>query len=255
MKRKVDASTPSVRALAVLEAILADDLPASLTHIAERCGLPMPTVHRLLMQLEEAGWARREPGGRRFGIGARLSPLAMRVLANFGEAAARRAILERLVKQTGETCNLAMIDRRAVVYVDRVESAWPLRLTFRAGARVPLHCTASGKLLLALMPAPKRGRMLDHMDFERHTATTITAPGVLDAELKRIRARRVGTDNEEFVAGLLCLAVPVSLDGGRSFAAVSLQAPLARMTMERAMAFVPALERAATDLERTFVEP
>jgi DNA-binding IclR family transcriptional regulator len=202
--------------------------------------------------MEDAGWARREPGGKRFGIGARLTPLAIRALAYFGEAGARRAILERLVRQTGETCNLAMIDRRMAVYVDRVESASPLRLTFRAGARVPLHCTASGKLLLALMPAAKRTRMLEGAELERHTDNTITSRAALDAEVKRIRARHVGTDDEEFVAGLLCLAVPVPLDGGSSFAAISLQAPVARMTLERAMAHVPALERAAAELSRTF---
>lgn len=252
MKRKVDANLPTLRALAVLEALVADDAPASLSQVAERCKLPVPTVHRLLEQLQDAGWARREPGGKRFDIGGRLSPLALKALSHFGEAGVRRTILERLVKQTGETCNLAMIDRRRVVYVDRVEAGWPLRLTFRAGARVPLHCTACGKLLLSLMTAAKRARMLEQADLERHTANTITARGALDTELKRVRTRRLGTDNEEYMEGLLCIAVPVPLEGGKSFAAVSLQAPLARMTLERAVAHVPALERAAADLARTF---
>ncbi|MGZ5079428.1 MAG: IclR family transcriptional regulator [Usitatibacter sp.] len=252
MRRKVDRITPSVRALAILEAIVAEEHPASLTEIAARSGLPPPTAHRLLAQLESAGWARREPGGKRFGIGARLSPLALRALTHSGEAATRRAILERLVVETRETCNLTMVDRGAVVYVDRVESAWPLRLTFRSGARVPLHCTASGKLLLALMPAAKRERLLTNLGFERHTANTITDRRALEADLKRIRRRRVGVDNEEFVTGLLCVAVPVPIDEGQSFAAVAIQAPVARMTLEQAMAQLPALERAAADLAQTF---
>jgi IclR family transcriptional regulator, acetate operon repressor len=252
MKRKVDANLPTLRALAVLEAIVADDHPASLSEVSERTRLPAPTVHRLLLQLQDAGWARREPGGKRFGIGARLSPLAMKALSHFGEAGVRRTILERLVKQTGETCNLAMIDRRRVVYVDRVEAGWPLRLTFRAGQRLPLHCTACGKLMLSLMTAARRARLLEHGDLERHTPNTITARAALETELKRIRTRRVGTDSEEFMDGLLCIAVPVPLEGGKSFAAVSLQAPIARMTLERAVAHVPALERAAADLAGTF---
>jgi DNA-binding IclR family transcriptional regulator len=252
MKRKGDARAPALRALEVLEAVVAGDGPASLTEIATRCQLPMASAHRLLAQLQDAGWARREPGGRRFDVGSRATPLAMRVLSKFGEAGARRAILERLVKQCGETCNLSMVDRRMVLYVERVESASPLRLAFRAGTRVPLHCTASGKLLLALMPAAKRARVLDGADLERHTANTIGTRAALEAELKRVRTRRVGTDNEEYVTGLLCLAVPVAIDGVQAFAALTLQAPIARMALERAMAHVPALERAAAELARTF---
>jgi DNA-binding IclR family transcriptional regulator len=253
MRRKVDRITPSARALSILEAIVAEERPASLTEIAERSQLPTPTAHRLLAQLESTGWARREPGGKRFGIGSRLSAFALRSLSQCGEASTRRAILERLVVETGETCNLTMIDRGAVVYVDRIESSWPLRLTFRSGTRVPLHCTASGKLLLALMPAAKRTRLLSNLGFERLTANTLTDRRKLEAELTRIRRRRMAVDNEEFVAGLVCIAVPVPLDEGRSFAAVALQAPIARMTLDQAMAQRGALERAAAALAATFV--
>jgi IclR family transcriptional regulator, acetate operon repressor len=252
MRRKVDLSTPSVRALGILEAIVEHDGPATLSEIAGRAALPAPTAHRLLAQLESAGWARREPAGKRFGTGARLAHLALRTLAHSGDAGTRRAILERLVRETGETCNIAMADRGAAVYVDRVESPSPLRLTFRAGTRVPLHCTASGKLLLALMPAAKRARLISHLDLQALTHNTITTRGTLEAHLKRTRKSRIGVDNEEFIAGLVCVAVPVAIDEGRSFAAVSLQAPIARMTLEQALERVPALQRAAADLARSF---
>jgi DNA-binding IclR family transcriptional regulator len=71
--------------------------------------------------------------------------------------AARHAILARVVEGIGETCNFTMLDGGEVIYLDRVEAAWPLRMNLSSGSRVPLHCTASGKLLLALQPKV-RGR-------------------------------------------------------------------------------------------------
>jgi DNA-binding IclR family transcriptional regulator len=132
-----------------------------------------------------------------------------------------------------------------VVYLDRVEAAWPLRMTLSPGSHVPLHCTASGKLLLALLPKAARTRLIAHLALTRYTDTTITDGERLAAELAQIRADGFATDNEEYHAGLVCVAVPVVDAKRRACAAIAVQALASRMPLQRALAHLPDLRAAA----------
>lgn len=252
MARKLDQSAASVRAFAVLDALVDDDGPVTLAELAGRVALPKPTVHRLLAQLETAQLVSREPEGRRFGVGPRLSQLALRVMTNSTVRGVRHAILQGLVDELGETCNLTMLDGAQIVYLDRVETPSPLRVNLQPGSTVPLHCTASGKLLLALLPAPRRGRLVAQMRLERQTENTLVDRAALEQELRRVRRDKVGVDAEEFVTGLVCVAVPIAGKDGRAIAAVAVQAPAARMPLERALGHVPRLRVAAAALAKSF---
>ncbi|MBM3368986.1 MAG: IclR family transcriptional regulator [Betaproteobacteria bacterium] len=254
MARKHDQSAASVRAFAVLDALVDDDGPVTLATLAGRVALPKPTVHRLLAQLETAQLVSRELEGRRFGVGPRLSRLALRVLTNSTVRGARHAILQCLVDDLGETCNLTMLDGASIVYVDRVETPSPLRVNLQPGSTVPLHCTASGKLLLALLPGPRRGRLLAQLRLERQTENTLVDRSALEDELKRVRRDKVGVDAEEFVTGLVCVAVPIFDTDDRAIAAVAVQAPVARMPLPRALEHVPRLQRAAGQLAASFAQ-
>ncbi len=252
MARKLDQSAASVRAFAVLDALARDDGPVTLVELAERVALPKPTVHRLLAQLEAAQLVVREPEARRFAVGPRLSRLALHVLTNSTHRGARHAILQGLVDELGETCNLTMLDGAQIVYLDRVETPSPLRVNLQPGSRVPLHCTASGKLLLGLLPAARRARLVAQMRLDRHTANTLASRAALDEELKRVRREKLGTDAEEFVTGLVCVAVPILAQDGHAIAAVAVQAPAARMPLQRALEHAPRLRTAALALARSF---
>src|SRR3990172_2982776 len=152
MPQKEDRTPATLRAFAVLEALAAADQPATLARLVESCKLPKPTVYRMLAMLEQAGLVWREPASRGYTPGPRLAALGRDVMLNGSLRAERHSILARLVEVIGETCNFTMLDGAEVVYLDRVEAAWPLRVTLSPGSHVPLHCTASGKLLLALLP-------------------------------------------------------------------------------------------------------
>jgi len=254
MARKLDHAAASVRAFALLDALAQNDGPVTLASLAQRVRLPKPTVHRLLGQLAGAELVGREPEGRRFTVGPRLSALALRVLANSTYRGARRAILQGLVDELGETCNLTMLEGAQVVYLDRVETPSPLRVNLQPGSKVPLHCTASGKLLLALLPAARRARLMAHLRLERHTPCSLAERSALEAHLKRVRRERVGTDAEEFITGLVCVAVPMLWRDGRAIGAVAMQAPVARMPLPRALEHVPTLQRAAGELAATFAQ-
>jgi DNA-binding IclR family transcriptional regulator len=246
MPRKEDSIPATLRAVSVLEALAAAERPAALAELTGMVRLPKPTLYRMLGMLQSAGLVMREPGARRYAPGPRLALLGRNVMLNASLRAGRRAILARLVEEIGETCNFTMLDGAEVIYVDRVEAAWPLRMNLTSGSRVPLHCTASGKLLLALLPKASRERLAAELALTRYTDTTITDCKRLTAELSRIRADRYATDNEEYHAGLVCVAVPVIDARKRACAALAVQAPVSRMPLERALGYLATLRRAAS---------
>ncbi|MEP7063702.1 MAG: IclR family transcriptional regulator [Betaproteobacteria bacterium] len=254
MTRKIDRAPPLLRAFALLEHVAHAQGAVSLQEMTEAAALPKPTVYRMLNVLEQAGLVAREPDGRRVVAGPRLARLALDVLMNDLVRAPRHAILQRLAGEVGETVNMTMLEKSEVVYIDRVESAWPLRMALQPGSRVPLHCTASGKLLLALLPTVRRRRVIAELQLVRHTDNTITDRRRLEAELAAIRRAGLATDNEEYLTGVVCVAVPVVTDGGQVVACVAVHAPVARMTLARALALAPALRRAAGALGASFTE-
>lgn len=237
--------------MAVLEFVAESERPVTLADVIDGTGFPKPTAHRILALLERERLLQREPDGKRYVAGPRLSSLAFDTLRNTSTRGPRHAILQALVDEIGETCNLTMLDGNEIVYLDRVEAQWPLRMVLQPGSRVPLHCTASGKLFLSLMPAQRRRQFLHGAPLRRHTHNTFTNPERLEKELERIRADMVGTDDEEFLAGLTAVAVPVLDRQGRICATVAVHAPTVRMNMDQARQHVPALRRAAAALAKT----
>jgi len=165
--------------------------------------------------------------------------------------APRHAILEALSHQIGETCNFGVMTDSHVVYLDRVESSWPLGLRFEPGSHVPLHCTSMGKLFLSLLPQQKRSSLLRAIPLYRYTENTITDVARLETELRKVEAMQVSIDNQEFLAGVVCVAVPVSNAGGQPIAAIALSAPVARMSLQQGLQHVQLLQAAAQRLAET----
>lgn len=245
---------PTVKAVAILEAMATVRRPLGVTEVGVLLGLPKPTAHRIVRMLESEGLLQREPGSRRFVPGARLVRLGLGVVAASMLSAPRHAILEALSQKIGETCNFGVMADSHVVYLDRVESAWPFGLRFERGSRVPLHCTSMGKLFLSLMPAKKCALLLRSMPLYRYTENTITDAARLEAELENIRSAEVSTDNQEFLAGVVCVAVPVRDTNKQPVAALAVSAPLARMTLQQGLQHVPLLQAAAEQLTVTIDE-
>ena len=245
---------PTVKAVAILEAMATVRRPLGVTEVGVLLGLPKPTAHRIVRMLESEGLLQREPGSRRFVPGARLVRLGLGVVAASMLSAPRHAILEALSQKIGETCNFGVMADNHVVYLDRVESAWPFGLRFEPGSHVPLHCTSMGKLFLSLMPAKKCALLLRSIPLYRYTENTITDAARLEAELENIRSAEVSTDNQEFLAGVVCVAVPVRDNNKQPVAALAVSAPLARMTLQQGLQHVPLLQAAAEQLTLTIDE-
>lgn len=247
------ADTPTLRAFALLEHLVNSDRPVTLAEIVQDFAAPKASLHRMLSALEAGGLVIREPGQKNaYAIGPRLSQLGLGVVMHASGRRVRHAILSRLVSDLGETCNLTMLHETEVLYLDRVEAPWPLRLDLKTGSRVPAYCTASGKLLLAMLPREQRAALVRTMKLERYTANTITDAELLEAELDRAAHKRIGIDNEEFVAGIVCVSAPVVGKNGECIAAIAVHAPVSRAPLSRALEFVPRLQQAADELAKTF---
>ncbi len=239
-----------MRLFSLLEVIASKDQLFSLQALVEHTGLPKPTLHRMLQQLEGAGLLQREADGRHYSTATRLRRLAENLLLNDSHHGARHAVLRQLVAQVGESCNITALSGSEVVYLDRVETAAPLRFYLHAGSRVPVHCSASGKVMLAQMSPAQRRRLLVHAPLEKYTANTTTGVAQLERVFQRVRRDGYALDEEEFLPGLLCIAVPVPRQQGRSNLCIAIQAPSVRLSAEKARKWLPALHGAALALSR-----
>ena len=245
----------NLRPLLILEAVSRAGSPVTPTAVnaalaLDGLALPKPTIHRLFSTLEEEGFLQREIDGRSYSPGRRMNRLAVETVAAVRVRGARMAVLTAVAERIGETCNLAIPDRDAMVYLDRVETKWPLRIQLPIGTRVPLHCTASGKMYLSSLEAARRDRMVDHSRLEGRTERSIRDPETLRRELAEIAERGYATDDEEFMEGMVALAVPILDRQGQLFSTLSVHAPTLRMGLDEARAHLDALREAARELAR-----
>jgi DNA-binding IclR family transcriptional regulator len=247
---EINGDTPTLRLFALLEVIASKDQFFSLQGLTEETNIPKPTLHRMLQQLESAGLLERSGDSRQYGTGVRLRKLAENLLLNDTFHGARHGVLRSLVNEVGESCNLTALSGSEVMYLDRVETPAPLRFYLHSGSRVPVHCSASGKLFLAGMTPVQRQRLLAHTRLEAFTPKTLTNLDALEEEIRQVKRQGFALDNEEFLPGLLCVAVLVPSASGRSNLCVAVQAPVMRLPPAKAIGLLPALQRTADAMSR-----
>lgn len=235
----------ALRPLHILETLSQQQSGLSLSNLAELLALPKASVMRLLHALEGEAYVMREPGSTVFTLGPRSSALGLRTLQAASVAHRYRPMLSALVKRLGETCNLTAREGDHVLYVDRVETNEPLRMTLPPGSRVPLHCTASGKLFLSQLPMHECKALINTLELVSKTRQTLTKTEDLLAEIERTRKRGFGVDNEEFINGMVAIAIPVRDAEGNCVAAVACHTPTARVTLAELIAHVPTIEHSA----------
>jgi DNA-binding IclR family transcriptional regulator len=244
------AATPTMRLFLFLEAIARMSCHFTLQEIVNETGLPKPSVHRVLQQLESAGIVQRDGDDRHYVLAPRMRRIANDLLARDSLHAARHAVLRDLREAVGESCNLTSFQNGEVLYLDRVETMAPLRFFLQQGSRVPAHCSATGKLFLSQLPPRQQKHLIEAAPLERYTANTIVSPEALYQEVARTRKRGYGVDNEEFLPGLVCFAVLVPSSGDLSRLGVAMQGPSLRLPVDAVDKYLPALRKAAKALAK-----
>ncbi len=251
---EAEAAPRSLRLLMLIEEVARVGVPSTPTEINKTVGLPKQTLHRSFATLEEWGFLQREHDGRSYSPGPRMRSMSLGVLSSTRIRSARLAVMNRLAEDIGETCNLVIPGRDSMIYLDRVETKWPLRIQLPVGTRVPFHCTASGKLFLSTLNQVRLERLLNNLKLERMTAKTKTTKKALLGEVERIRQEGHSEDDEEFIAAMVAVAVPIFDERKRLVSVLAVHAPTPRLSLSQARGFLPRISRAAEELSELLVE-
>lgn len=238
----------TLRLLTLLEEVVRRGGPVTPTELSPSTDLPKATLHRLFQTLEAEGYLQREPDGRAYSVGPRARRMAVATMSSMRMRTPRLAIMRALAKDTGETCNFAIPDREAMIYLDRVETEWPLRVQFSEGAKVPQYCTAGGKIYLSTLSDLRLDSYLRNADLAQLTPATLTDPDTLRAEIMKVRQQGFAIDNEEFLEGVIAFAMPLRDPYGRMPATIAFQGPKQRISLEDGYRHLPRLKQAADEL-------
>ncbi|WP_410579829.1 IclR family transcriptional regulator [Amycolatopsis sp. lyj-108] len=241
-------STPGAsvtsRAFALLGAFDVDHRVLSLTELAGRAGLPLPTAHRIARELVGLGALERRED--RYAVGRRLWDLGLLAPVQFELRQVAAPFLQDLYGATGATVHLGERDGVQVLYLDRLSGNASVPVVSRIGGRLPLHATGVGKVLLAWAPEDVQRQVLASLT--RVTPYTITQPGRLREQLRRVRREGFAQTVEEMSRGACSVAVPIRPSGGEVVAALGLVVP--DLSRGRAR-LVSALQVAAAGIGRS----
>ncbi|MBU0725805.1 MAG: helix-turn-helix domain-containing protein [Alphaproteobacteria bacterium] len=242
------------RALSLLVEIADSDGGASLSELAHRVGLPPSTAHRLLKSLEQQGFVQHDLQRALWHVGVQAFTVGNGFLRNRDVVEIARPHMRRLMEESGESVNLGILEAAELVYLAQVECREVMRVLARPGGRAPLHCSGMGKALLAALPDDQASRMLtgtaSRKGLARFTDKTISTTEAMQRELAAIRQRGYSIDDEEYAAGLRCVAATVHDEHGEPMAAISLSGPSARMTDPRLRQLGDMVARAAQTITR-----
>jgi DNA-binding IclR family transcriptional regulator len=217
--------------------------------ISVRSGIPRSSVHRILQQLVTARWLMRHEDG--YALGLRMFEIGSLVAHRSRITCAARPFIHELAERTGQVVHLAVLDQQDVVYLDKVGSAVADRafadtLPSQIGGRLPAHCTAAGKALLAYSPPATVSEYLA-TGLRRRTEASLATPAAFQAAIASIRNSGYATDRDEAVPGVACVAAPI-----RNFdevvAAVSVCGPRDQM---RAKDLPPLVMWTAAEISRS----
>ena len=240
------------KATQILEVVIAENYGISAAELAARLKLPRQTVHRSVRALEEMGFVIRAVARDKYEIGPTMLNLANNIMVMSHRRGPWRAVLKDVVDQTGESCNVAVLDGYEIIYVDRVECPSPLRVQLEVGSRVPAFCTAIGKIMLAYLSATVRKKLLETIPTPKLTDATITDRRALEAELKRVRKLGYAINRGEFIPGIVAIAVPILNERGDIIAGIAVHAPVLRVPATGIHRFLPILNKAAKRLSALY---
>jgi IclR family acetate operon transcriptional repressor len=240
----VDATEKTLNVLDALDVSRANG-NSRLGDIAERAQLPKSTVHRILRRLVEHGYARAEGAGH-YVLGPRVLTMAGAMLHQLDATAWALPILRQLHAEVGHTVHFAMLSDDEAVYLEKlVDPNLPYQFASRVGGRIPLHCTAIGKSLLAAMPPAEAGELLSRRGLVRRTPNTLVSAAAIRAELDRVRERGFAIDDEENERNIRCVGSAVRDHRGAPTHAISVSALTVELSLEDAVALGPRVMAAA----------
>lgn len=249
-----DLEGPSERMFAVIDCVVANRGPMSVTDIAIQLGLPAPTVHRMATQLAERGYLKRALGSKSFVPGPRLIALGVSVVTCAFGADRPHAMLVSLARRLNEHCHIGIVVDDQVIYMDSVRVNRGPGLQFEAGHSAPIYCTSIGKLHLAQMDDDELSEFLANLHTTRFTPTTICSAKAIHAEIMRVRKRSWASSNAEYTPGVVGCAAPILGEKGRMIAGLGISVPQAHVSFANIRQYLPLLQDTARRIADAVVD-
>lgn len=216
------------RALALVE-FVAERGEVTFNDVLEGLGLPRSSAHGLLKTLVDSGWLTHSASSKRFGLGLRAWQIGQQYEGHRDLVEVSRPVMDRLCDEVGETVQLARLDGVENVYIAISASPNPMRLASSVGMRLPAYATGIGKALLSTLPPEEALRRLENSERPALTERTVTDLGRLSDLFDQTRDRGYALDDEEYIEGCRCVAVPLTSDASAGFAsAMSVTMPTGR---------------------------
>ncbi|MEV7674730.1 IclR family transcriptional regulator [Streptomyces sp. NPDC000963] len=237
------------RALSILPLLARG--PADLGQVAESLGVHKSTALRLLRTLHEHGLVHRQQD-QRYRLGARLFALAQEAVENLDVREIAHPYLTALNERTGHTVHLAVYEEGEVLYIDKVESRYPVRMYSRIGRPVAITVAAVAKLLLADLPEAERRAVAAKLDYPPYTPRSTPNAAAFLKELATVREQGWATDLGGHEESINCVGAPVRGADGRVVAAMSVSAPNVVVTAEELLALLPQVRRTADAISREY---
>lgn len=233
-----------IDAAGILGSFGSRNTPLGIAEISDSVGIGRSKVHRLLDTLRFLGFVEQDQSSKKYRLGLRTFELAAAAASHFDLGPGARQALQELVRSTGETVNVGVLQGTEILYVDNVRGFGPLRLEVEVGTRAPANCVAMGKAILAF-EAPDRVEQILSLPLPALTRNSISDPERLRDELGRVQERGYALDDEESFPGVRCVAVPIFHYSHSPIAAIAVSGPAARLPMSRLLDFVQPLKETA----------
>lgn len=253
MKGREPGQVQSVcKAMSLLACLAEAGMPLSLGELSRRTGMPKATVHGLLSAMRASAVVEQSDEDGKYRLGIRLFEYGCAVSRGWNVLEAAVEPMRHVAEETGETVSIAALDRGDVLILDSANARSNFRVISEKGARLPVHCTSQGKLLLAYMSPAQRRPLLRDCDFTAYTPHSHTSAQTLEAEMEQILAQGYAVENGELRIGLRSVSAPVFDVKGNAAYAVCVVGMFRRVNspeLERATALVlEAARRVSFDL-------
>ncbi len=236
------------RAIDIITSFSGEKPEQGLSELAAHLGLHKSTAHRLINVLAGSGLLERNPHNGKYRLSLKFFELGSLVMDQMDIRREALPHLQDLSARIGETVHLVIRDYNEAIYIEKVERPNTMVRYSRIGKRIPLHCTAVGKVLLAALPEWELADLLSKCDLSPRTSMTITCPVALMEELARVRTQGYAVDDQELEEGLMCLAAPIRNHQGQVVAAISISGSPARFAEGHIEAKVAELIAAANNI-------
>jgi len=190
-------------------------------------------VFRTLSLLMQHSYVEQDPVSKKYTLAWKVVQLAGKRIRKMDLYAAAVPVLKELVRETKEMAILAVMIGDIIAYLHKEEGSQVLNISSGVGQPIPIHSTASGKAILAYLPADERARILREKGLARFTRRTITSHSKMEKHLDAVRAQGYALDDGETYPGIRCVAAPVRNFSGAVVGSISISGPTQRITLER----------------------